>query len=472
LALVESTRGVNPSRDARGLHGEYLKALSANIAASAENGQVLQELNRATVPRSITVPTSTDHLEEQLMRIKLRRKQEKLKVLEKYLGLVRQKPAASHTFLDPEVVFQDARPLPAIPNEVVDGLALRETTGKTDLKGLIGRLEKQVLRAKLLLKGEEQLLEEVKARSKARPENISESDKLGALNTTRNELISWIESELGKASGDEPEEPDEGIEESESVPYDSVYVEERLESIKEKYAQYLKLRKSLLQLVGQQPQPEIQSQSESQTPTSAPAVLPAPSEYLLTPYLENLLSIAHEQKALIGQKSHFNIAIAKQLKDSCQTLDHLVEESNLLPSYPMPGGASRRKLGFGDALVAPESLDAASRVKPWVFAADSAKIATLEVVAERIEESQLALESSMRDLSEIDRLLGRRPANQSGSDETAAADDDDIWLTEEPPAKSAGLRKHAKQPSQAPEVEDIWAILEGNLGLLRQETEP
>ncbi len=46
-------------------------------------------------------------------------------------------------------------------------------------------------------------------------------------------------------------------------------------------------------------------------------------------------------------------------------------------------------------------------MKSWVFAADSAKIATLESVAEKVEEGQLALEDSMKILGEVDRLLGR-----------------------------------------------------------------
>ncbi|KAK1768304.1 hypothetical protein QBC33DRAFT_370659 [Phialemonium atrogriseum] len=475
LALVESTRGVKLPKEARGVHEEYLKALSANISARAEHGRVLEDLDRATGARSTPAPAASDRLEEHLARIKLQKRKEKLQVLEKYLDLLCHKPVASPNFLDPEEVFMGSRALPSVPKEVVDGLAQRETTGKTDLKDLIDRLEKQVLRAKLLLKGEEQLLEDIKARSTVTPGKISESAKLRALNTTRDELINWIETELAKASGGEPNALDGNPEGSGSVAYDGAHVEGQLASIKEKYAQYLTSRKSLLQLVGQQPQPEIQPQTETQNLNSAAAVapgpLPAPVDYLLTPYLEKLIAVAHEQKALIGQKSHLNIAIAKQLKDNCQALDHLAEESHLLPSYPMPG-ASKRKLGFGDALVAPESLDSSSRVKPWVFAADSAKIATLETVAEKIEEGQLALESTMKALNEIDLLLGRGPATRTSSHEAAGTNDDDIWLAEgEPPAKQGKSRKHAEKPSQASEVDDIWSILDGNLGLLRSENE-
>lgn len=470
LALVESPRGVKIPKDAQGLHEEYLRALSANISAKFERNEALKDLDRATAPQSLSSRAAPDRLEEHLVSIKLRKKKGKLQVLEKYLDLLRNKPGGSPGFLDPDEVFRDSAALPAVPNEVVDGLAQRETSRTTDLGDLIDRLEKQVLRAKLLLKREEQLLGDIKAKSTVTPNNVSRSAKLRALNTTRDELINWIESELGKASGDGANDAEENPP-SKPVSYDSGHIEERLASIKSKYAQYLASRKSLLQLVGQKPVPEAQLQAEPPMPVSAAAApAPPPADYLLTPYLEKLLAVAHEQKALIGQKSHINILIAKQLKDNSHALDHVAQESQLLPSYPMPG-TSRRNLGFGEAVAGPENLDLSSKVKPWVFAADSAKIATLENVAEKIEEGQLALESSMKALSEIDRLLGNKPATHK-SQEEAAGGDDDIWLAEgESSAKGPKLRRHAEKSKQTGDVEDLWSILDGNLGLLRAEHE-
>jgi hypothetical protein len=409
-------------------------------------------------------------LEEHLVRIKLQRKQERLRTVEKHIGLLIQKPAASATFLDPEDIFKDMQPLPDVPREIVEGLALGEATGKADLKNLINQLEKQVLRAKVLLKSEENLLDAVKRRSSVRPDNLTDHAKLVALNATRTDLINWMEAELSKVPGDEPNgEEDENHGGTTQATVDSGQMDEQLACIRSKYAQYLAARKSLLQLVAQKPQPAMLPKTDLDTQQQHANPAPPAVTYLLTPYLERLLSLAREQKSLITQKSHLNITIAKQLKETVQMLDHLAEESNLLPSHPIPG-TSRRNLGFGDALGASETLDSSSRVKPWVYAADSAKIATLEAVAEKIEEGQVALEGSMRVIQEIEQLLGRNPAEEGG--EKADVMDDDIWLAEDKPSASAGpARKHAKKESKVGNATDLWAFLDGALGLLKANDE-
>ncbi|KAH8910680.1 hypothetical protein BR93DRAFT_283378 [Coniochaeta sp. PMI_546] len=477
LALVQPSSGVDTPAEARGLHREYLKALNANISARNEYDKVQAEISRgskavagATGAGRDPKPAASDPLEEHLVKIKLQRKQERLRTIEKHIGLLDQKPAASATFLDPDEIFKDTRPLPDVPREVVEGLALGETTGKTDLKDLIDQLEKHVLRAKLLLKSEEKLLDTVKGRSTIRPENITDHVKLAALNATRTELINWMEAELSKVPGDEPDgEEDETHARTTRATVDSGQVDEQLAGIRSRYAQYLAARKSLLQLVSQKPQPTMLPKIDSDAQQKHEISAPPPVIYLLTPYLERLLSLAREQKGLITQKSHLNIIIAKQLKETVQVLDHLAEESNLLPSHPVPG-TSRRKMGFGDALGASETLDSSSRVKPWVYAADSAKIATLEAVAEKIEEGQVALEGSMRAIQEIDQLLGRNPAEEGG--EKADVTDDDIWLAEHKPSTRTGpARKHAKKESKTGNKTELWAFLDGTLGLLKAHDE-
>jgi len=146
---------------------------------------------------------------------------------------------------------------------------------------------------------------------------------------------------------------------------------------------------------------------------------------------------------------------------------------------------SRRNPGFGEGLVLPGSeQDTSSHVKPWVFAADSAKISTLESVAEKIDEGQMALEGSMRTIGEIETLLGLdRPdlgtredgqGEESGSGATA----DDIWLAESGSSKPS--RKSVSGPRRHNDVEekgknggdgDIWGVLDGNLGLLGGDSE-
>jgi hypothetical protein len=481
LALVQPSRSITIPAEARGLHKEYLKALNANSSARAEYDKIQAEISRGSKARSgaaraVSGPTTSNPLEDHLIKLKLQRKQEKLRTVEKHIALLNRKPAASATFLDPEEILRDTRPLPDVPREVVEGLALEDASGKADLKGLIDRLEKQVLRAKLLLKSEEKLLDTVKGRSTIRPESIDDHSKLSALNATRTELINWMETELSKVPGDEEgNEGGDAYAGTTQVSVDNSQMEEQLADIRSKYAQYLAARKSLLQLVSQQPQPPpgMPPKSDSATEQEPRTTAPPPGTYLLTPYLERLLSLAREQKGLITQKSHLNTTIAKQLKETAQLLDHLAEESNLLPSHPVPGGTttSRRKPpGFGDALGVSETLDSSGRVRPWVYAADSAKIATLEAVAEKIEEGQVALEGSMGALREIDRLLGRSPAaaEVEGVERPGDITEDDIWLANDRSSARAGAaRKHARKESRAGNTTDLWAFLDGSLGLLK-----
>ncbi|RKU42758.1 hypothetical protein DL546_006276 [Coniochaeta pulveracea] len=458
LALGKATQ-INQPPEARGLHREYLRALEANLEARDQyeklrkHPQPSHKTQGSGTKGSHTSP-SPDPLKEHLVKIKVQRKQAKLEALSKHIDFLNQKELAAAGLAGAEGIFKDTRPLPNVPVDVVSSLALGGDCGQPRLKELIDRLEKQVFRAKMLLKGEAQLLDSVKSRATTRPAGTSDYAKLTALNATRTELIDWMETELGKASPDTGEIGEEDGHNREEEPSTKVdYVDEQLAVIKEKYTQYLIARKSLLELVARKPQPTI---------------APAASTSTGTRNLESLLSIAHEQKGLINLKSYLNTIINKQLKESTQILDHLAEESHLLPSYPMPG-ASRRKLGPGfDDLrgTSAEDRNLTTKVKPWVYAADSAKIATLEAVTEKIEEGQVALETSVRTLQEIDQLLGRAPqeTEAEGTEEMA---EDDMWLAETRSGQTGAARKHARTASKVDRDTDLWSFLDGNLGLLK-----
>ncbi|KAG7292220.1 hypothetical protein NEMBOFW57_002255 [Staphylotrichum longicolle] len=468
LALVD-TNSIDVAPTARGLQKEYLEALNANIKARKEFaacGRVQRRPSGETA--STPEQQGSDRLQEHLAIIRLRQNLEKLQVVERGLNTLEQKPAASPDFLDPGEIFKDSRPLPDVPKDFVTALTIDKASEGPQLKRLIDQLEKHVLQAKLLLRREEQLLEKVKSRSTVRPENVGESVKLEALNRTRVELINWMETELSKAAGDDGDA--EGLEsQKHRGPAGSINMEEQLASIKEKYAHYLEARRTLLQLVSQQPQPTIKPPTKEEKPEVHLASQPPPTAHLLSPYLEQLLSLAHEQKGLIAHKSHLNTTISRQLKENDQILGHLAEESHLVPAHPMPG-ASRSKAAFAEATATLESSGPSQRVRPWVFAADSAKISTLEAVAEKIEEGQIALEGSMRTLGELEQLLGKSVDSQK-IDEPAGSSEEDLWLTEgQPSSRAAGARRHTIRKADKPaQPKTVWDMLDGNLGLLGSE---
>ena len=474
LALADASK-VAPSKAARGLQKEYLDALAANIKARTEFAARCREQGRSHEDegRGASGDQGADRLQEHLAVLRLRQRREKLQVIERGLNSLEQKPAASPSFLDPAEIFRDSRPLPSVPRELLTALTIDKAAAGPDLKDLIDQLERHVLQTKLLLRREEQLLETVKERSTARPDNVAHHAKLVAIDTTRTELINWMEAELGKASGDDHDADGPDSHKHRAPPTaDSVNMEEQLASIKEKYTQYLDARKTLLHLVSQQPQPVIKPPTRETAPPPPPKPVPQPTAHLLTPTLTDLLTLAHEQKSQIAQKSHLTTSLTKQLCETAQILTHLSDESQLVPSHPMPGGVPP---GRSNAAAFPSSANAtdpglSARVRPWVFAADSAKIATLEAVAEKIEEGQVALEGSMRTLGEIEELLGQPGGGEKSGEE-------DVWLAEggqqQQEGRTVGGRRHTlRQPEKVVvQPRTVWDLLDGGLGLIGGEKE-
>ncbi|KAK4176291.1 hypothetical protein QBC36DRAFT_11490 [Triangularia setosa] len=478
LALVVTQKSGSAS-PTQGLYRQYLEALSANIKARDEFRKQTPESSHTCGPEEADSSDGTDlnRLQEHLAIISLGKKRERLEAIEKHLVQLGQKPAASPEFLNPKEIFRESRPLPSVPRELVSSLTLDNTSTKAHLKDLNDKLEKHVFKAKLLLKKEEQSLEKVRSQSTTRPETTTDTAKLEALNKTRIELISWIEAELSKASGDDVNRPsgspDNRFHSSRTSLNEPINMDAQLASIKDKYNQYLEARKSLLNLINQHPKPEIKPlRPEDMNPQdgSSTSSQPAPAGQLLTPYLEQLLSLSREQKGLIAQKSHLNNTINKQVKENTQVLDHLAQESQLIPAHPMPGINRAKPANHTLSSGGDDHFQVSRRVKPWVYAAEQAKIATFETVAEKIEEGQIALEGSLQTLAEIDLLLGRKATGAAGDE--GGGQEEDLWIGAE---GSSPARKHTRrgskmvEPAASTKTGTVWDMVNGNLGLLRND---
>ncbi|KAF4497312.1 hypothetical protein FAGAP_6527 [Fusarium agapanthi] len=464
VSLADSTRDVTLDSSSKGIYREYIEALKANVDAR-RNYEDAAQSNLPSSSLAKELPSSNELLEEQVSLLKLQAKQARLTAVQTHLDSLMQKPAAAPEFLDPEDVFHDATSLPSVPKEVVNSLVAQQSVKKTDLTEQVAQLEKTVLRAKLLLRREEQLLRETRANTQSIPDVISNGIRLHALNTTRNELINWIETELSKASGDGDGDGDEDGSKSHSQSTaDQATINNHLSIIKEKYANYLAKRRSLLASAGERFESSaVPVLAPSSTKRQVEEPEPASSTYLLTTYIETLLALSKKQRAMITQKAHVNTTLGKEIKDNCQSLSHLEEESQLLPSHSV-APTSRRRSGLGEFLALDERSGLTGKVQPWVLAADSAKITTLENVAEQIEGGQLALVNSMQTLQEIDQLLGQ---DEAAEEEEAQADttEDDVWL-EAGPKSPSKARRHTEK--RITEPKDAWSSLQGNLGLIGQ----
>ncbi|RFU79695.1 hypothetical protein TARUN_2521 [Trichoderma arundinaceum] len=464
LFLVDSSQEVTTPSDLTGVFREYVEALQANSAARRQFDSILQKNGLEDTEPPNPAASSVDLLEERICLLKLRQKRESLLAVRQSLDLLMEKPAATREFLDAKHIFQGGPGAPSPPDDVINSLALEQGSPQSGLSDRIHQLEKTVLRAKLLLKQEEQTLREARARSKNQFDIVSNGARLEALTTIRHELIAWLENELGKAS------PGGGSEAGRSGSYKSRVspstIAAHLEEISKKYARYVSSRKTLLELETQQSQLLQPSQPSLLPPAQLVAGLdrnnnkpPVPIDHLLTPYLRALAAISVSQKAAITQKSFFTSALSKQNQDACQLLGRLGEESHLLPAYPMKDSLRRRSGIQTEIASKSEQPDISKRIKPWVFAADSAKIALLEYAAETVDIGQVALENCLENLREIDFLLGHPDRDDSG--EASDANPKGGAAT-----RRLGSRKLTSKSSISDDGHDVWSRLHGNLGAL------
>lgn len=460
LSLIEASPSSELSlKGTRGLQREYVQCLGTNIKARKEFAKASKEhqLKSITHPADATRDISQAHGDSESTLstfvdiVKYRRKHERLSIMQDYVDAVAEKLPATTDQLGSGVALKNVGSLPQIPPDVMGTANAPRDSEETDLKDLVNQLEKAVLRAKLLLQREQKFLTKIKERNNVSVNTLSgHGQKLQALGTARNELINWIETELAKTSDDSPDSEDP-IQVTAAEDGDAGFIDSELVSIQRQYNQYSKLRRALIIAATghlDQPTPAKPIPDTDDVETNGATQKPDPGNHIMHPYLFEMMSISNEQKAIIQQKSHFTISLAKHLKEAGQGVDRLAEESHLLPAYPMPRTASHGSnfdglASFGGSISNHEKPDSSRKARAWVFAADSARAATTNSISEKIEEGRLNVLDARQTLLELQHLLGedvgagRRTAVQAAED-----------------VKQTNTR-------------DIWASLAGNLGAIK-----
>jgi hypothetical protein len=265
---------------------------------------------------------------------------------------------------------------------------------------------------------------------------MSGGGRLQALGTARNELISWIETELAKA-GESSADPDQqDFKTTEKKGKD--YIDTQLSSIQRQYAQYTKARQAMIIAATGSLDKPAPTTTEDDTAAAAQKEEAGKSNamsHVLHPYLEELTFVSNQQKSMIQQKSHVTIGLAKQLKEAGQGLDRLAEESHLLPSYPL-AGSHRKETSFAEEISSHEKPDSSHRARAWVHASEVASKATKEAVAEKLEEGEAAILEARQVLLDLQHLLGEDANNGN---------------------ESKNLSK------------DVWSTLDGHLGVIKRD---
>ncbi|KAI1345119.1 hypothetical protein F5Y15DRAFT_17976 [Xylariaceae sp. FL0016] len=474
LPLVNEDITTTPSNRIQGNHKRYFDQVQKVTKLQHEFRTLRQQHQSASplIPKDFA--SRKEELETQLLSLQLRvnrleQDHSKLKILNKHLDELDQLPAASPNFLDPKVMFKDHAPLPALPKELTEGFTRDNGASGPDVRDLVSKLKKARLRNQILAQRENRKLKEIRTRMPMNPGDYPPEAQLHALNSVRDSLINWIESMLSKAGEAEDAEtgsPNKPRQESES----DLDQEAQLAGIQKEYAEHIKLRKRIMTSTAQLK--HVQSQWSEMKETRAPLPEqenplprgPEPQAYLLTPYLEKLQTLSREQKSLIQEKSHINAIFSKQNLESNKAIDHLVEESNLLQKDRPSDTTDLSKASFDEVTRGSNQSNIANRVQPFIFAADTAKIDTLEAVAEKVEEGHIAIDDAMEALEQARRLLNREPLKDPESTQGEGAMEQDLWLNE-PDEKP--VRRNTEKTKPADEgQQSIWAKLDGNLGLI------
>lgn len=458
LSLVHTEDADISSNGFRGSRKEYVRCVRANVKARKEYAKARGEhqlilgldsqRSRDGKSRVQDVPTeSTTSLDSFLDLVRQKRRHERLRIIQDYIDMLSQKPAAVPDHLHPTMVLQDIGPLPQMPAEVLTNIRPGPEATGTDLKDLVDRLERSVLRAKMLLKREQKLLVKVREITISTVDSsVSHGNRLQALETTRNELINWIETELGKAGDESLDSVDDDHHVSSEATRGNNYINNQVALIGRQYGNYTKARQKLiLALASQTPSPMTRAVDVAQETLVVEEQIENlnMASHVTSHYLGNLLAVSNYQKSAIQQKSYLTISMAKQLKEAGQGLERLAHESHLLPTYTMPSNFYQGKrmeaaTSFADEISRNEKPDSSRRARAWVYAAEAAKTATNDDVLEKLEEGELAVSGARKTLSDLQALVG----TDIGGDE-----DDD---------HQSGFR-------------NIWATLDGNLGVIKRD---
>lgn len=438
---------IHVAPELRGLSKEYMEALSANRAARKRYADAVASSSGTQLLTTIQPASNADALQQHIAFLRLQEKKENLLAVQESLEELLDKPAASDEYLDLDRMFEGTAQLPAVPKDLLNTMVTEQVRTTVDIQNRISQLEKVVLRAKLLLKQEEQHLGQARANASRIPQPVRSEVKMDALSIARNELIAWIETELGKTTEESSGEQPAANQRSRA---DNTTVSKQLDSIQEKYALYVSSRKSLLDMLSQS-----QSTGNQSTALTAPSTsrqpakqdLPITSDHLLIPYLKALMSASQIQKDLVATKAHVSATISKRTKELDQRLGELAQDSDLVNDKIVRDRRRSSTLDISSHGNRQGTID--TKVQPWIEAADAIKITHLESLATDIESGQTALEKSAQALNQLRHLTG-----QDSHETTTLVDNDAAWA-----GAAQDLPKTYKST-------DMWSKIHGSLGLL------
>ncbi|KAI0409732.1 hypothetical protein F4802DRAFT_545289 [Xylaria palmicola] len=470
--LVDPEKPLAVPGAAQAKQRSFVEAVQKNVKLQKELSRLRAEHRSAFVDSaSATSLARADAekqlLEEQLECNRLAKERQKLEAINKCYEELGRQPAAAADFLDPTAMFRGCAPFPELPRELVEGFTKEQEAPDQEAQELVLRLRKSTLRQKLVLENDQRKLEELKAKHPVDPRDLPPEAQMEALNAVKNSLVNWIETMLSRAGEGESEEGD-GSSSKENAG-DDAERSAQLADIDKEYRRHIDLRKQIMasmsQLRGLKESPRPQEEARRPVSVGPSPAVPEPHTYLLTPYLEKLQALSREQKGLVQEKTHINATIARQQQETNKTLRRLAQESKLLSRHaPSKSETPHSGLSFAKAT---RNASVTEQIQPWLFAADSAKIATLEAVAEAVDRGQTSIGDAMQALDRVSMLQNKGPLQvpEDGGARPAGRCGEPVREAEK---SGANVERRAEKKSANEEQKSIWSALDGNLGLINE----
>ncbi|KAI1118782.1 hypothetical protein F5Y14DRAFT_179780 [Nemania sp. NC0429] len=459
---------------------QFIEAVQQNIKLQKELSRLRADHKAAVSAAAAPTPSLSRAdaerklLEEKLECNMLEKERRRLEVLNKYYEELGRQPAAAPDFLDPKAMFKDCAPFPELPKELVEGFTKAPEAPEKEAQELVSRLRKATLRQKLVLEHDQRKLEELKAQYPLDPKDLPPELQVAALNVVKNSLVNWIEAMLGKAGEGEAEEAEEAEASPRDKDEDKDPDRDQLADIKKEYNHHIELRKqvaaSISQLRKLRDLPQVREDARETVPVVPVPTNPEPQTYLLTPYLEKLQALSREQKGLVQERAHINAAISRQQQETNKMLRRLAQESRLLSKHAPPKPEkSHTSMSFAKAT---KSASVAEQIQPWLFAADSAKISTLEAVAQAVDEGQMSIEDAMQALDQVSTLQSKGPLPAPGDREVESGegegDGDGEPSVKDKKSGGSAEKRAEKKATKIEQSSSIWSALDGNLGLINE----
>ncbi|CCU78826.1 unnamed protein product [Blumeria hordei] len=420
LSIPESSLSQDPPRTRmKGRHGEYLRCLQANIKARNEHLKLSMEHNINSEDESHstsgTISSSNQDdansvMESYIDLLRKRHKRERLRLIRDNIETLFQKPAASNQFLNPKETPEILASVPKVPSELMQQSDIDRDSVEEVLEDMVIRLEKSILRAKIILKREQTLNSEVRVKT---PVTCPVPQaRLFALSSTRDELINWIESELARVGENSGTTNKITLGNFSHQEIGSVNVDDSLRMIKGQYSGYVAVRQLLVDCLHDSTKmPFHLDDVISMTTEPNEERGGFDSKYNPNPCLNELAHLTTEIKQCIQHKSYLISSLGKQHEQTVRDFERLAQESHLLLSHPNPLSKTQRdRLDHQDSFVARLSSrgkpDLSFHAQAWVHAARSASHTITETVVENIENGLTSAANALHEIKNLKSLVG------------------------------------------------------------------